>query len=504
MRRMDALVSVAARALREGDPLGALQRVALREDAPALALRGIAMAQLGEFAQAAALLKRAARAYGSGDTLARARCDVARAEVALATRELEGIDLALDGAVRVFTRHGDVENARYTRLLRARHALLLGRIEEAEGALFALAREETPARPFSEKGALPPLAREETPARPSTAKGKHSALTREEMLATPSMAKVAQAPLAREETPAKPSTAKVTQAPLVPGGTPAKPATAKVTQAPLVPGGTPAMPSTLAWLLAFEVAVRRGTPRTARAALERARIAARRARIPALVAEVEQAAGALDLPAARVVSRGEARPVVLDEVEALLESEHLVVDACRRVLRAGPRVVTLSTRPILFSLLRVLAEAWPQDAAREELVQQVFGARRMNASHRARLRVELGRLRAQVREVAGIQATPRGFVLEPRGAVEVRVLAPPVEGAGGAVLALLADGEHWSTSALALALGASQRTVQRVLTTLEAAGQVRVLGRGRARRWVAPPLSGFTTTLLLPTLSLPG
>ncbi|MCY1002363.1 helix-turn-helix domain-containing protein [Myxococcus sp. MISCRS1] len=447
MRRMDALVSVAARALREGDPLGALQRVALREDAPALALRGIAMAQLGEFAQAAALLKRAARAYGSGDTLARARCDVARAEVALATRELEGIDLALDGAVRVFTRHGDVENARYTRLLRARHALLLGRIEEAEGALFALAREETPAKP--------------------------------------STAKVAQAPLAREETPAKP-------------------ATAKVTQAPLVPEGTPAMPSTLAWLLAFEVAVRRGTPRTARAALERARIAARRARIPALVAEVEQAAGALDLPAARVVSRGEARPVVLDEVEALLESEHLVIDACRRVLRAGPRVVTLSTRPILFSLLRVLAEAWPQDAAREELVQQVFGARRMNASHRARLRVELGRLRAQVREVAGIQATPRGFVLEPRGAVEVRVLAPPVEGAGGAVLALLADGEHWSTSALALALGASQRTVQRVLTTLEAAGQVRVLGRGRARRWVAPPLSGFTTTLLLPALSLPG
>lgn len=444
---MDALVSVAARALREGDPLGALQRVALREDAPALALRGIAMAQLGEFAQAAALLKRAARAYGSGDTLARARCDVARAEVALATRELEGIDLALDGAVRVFTRHGDVENARYTRLLRARHALLLGRIEEAEGALFALAREETPAKP--------------------------------------STAKVAQAPLAREETPAKP-------------------ATAKVTQAPLVPEGTPAMPSTLAWLLAFEVAVRRGTPRTARAALERARIAARRARIPALVAEVEQAAGALDLPAARVVSRGEARPVVLDEVEALLESEHLVIDACRRVLRAGPRVVTLSTRPILFSLLRVLAEAWPQDAAREELVQQVFGARRMNASHRARLRVELGRLRAQVREVAGIQATPRGFVLEPRGAVEVRVLAPPVEGAGGAVLALLADGEHWSTSALALALGASQRTVQRVLTTLEAAGQVRVLGRGRARRWVAPPLSGFTTTLLLPALSLPG
>ncbi|MFY1825034.1 helix-turn-helix domain-containing protein [Myxococcus fulvus] len=406
---MDALVSVAARALREGDPLGALQRVALREDAPALALRGIAMAQLGELAQAAALLKRAARAYGSGDALARARCDVARAEVALAARDLEGIDLALDEALRVFARHGDVENARYTRLLRARHALLVGRIAEAEGALSTLEREDAPA-----------------------------------------------------------------------------------------------MPSTLAWLLAFEVAVRRGTPRTARDALERARTAARRARIPALVAEVEQTARALALPAARVISRGEARPVVLDEVEALLESEHLVVDACRRVLRAGPRVVTLSTRPILFSLLRVLAEAWPKDAAREEFVRQVFGARRMNASHRARLRVELGRLRDQVREVAAIQATPRGFVLEPRRAVEVRVLAPPIEGAGGAVLALLADGEHWSTSALALALGTSQRTVQRALTALEATGQVRVLGRGRARRWGAPPLSGFTTTLLLPAFPLPG
>ncbi|MCP3057375.1 helix-turn-helix domain-containing protein [Myxococcus sp. K38C18041901] len=406
---MDALVSVAARALREGDPLGALQRVALREDAPALALRGIAMAQLGELTQAAALLKRAARAYGPGDALARARCGVARAEVALAARELEGIDLALDEALLVFTHHGDTENARYTRLLRARHALLLGRIEEAERTLSALERE-----------------------------------------------------------------------------------------------GLPAMPSTLAWLLTFEVAVRRGTPRVARPALEQARTSARRARIPALFAEVEQAARALDLPAARVLSRGEAQPVVLDEVEALLESEHLVVDACRRVLRAGPRVVTLSTRPILFSLLRVLAEAWPKDSSREELVRQVFGARRMNASHRARLRVEMGRLRAQVHEVAGIQATPQGFVLEPRRAVEVRVLAPPVEGAGGAVLALLADGEHWSTSALALALGASQRTVQRALTTLEATGQARVLGRGRARRWVAPPLSGFTTTLLLPASPLPG
>ena len=100
--------------------------------------------------------------------------------------------------------------------------------------------------------------------------------------------------------------------------------------------------------------------------------------------------------------------------------------------------------------------------------------------------------------LAGIRATPRGFALAPRRAREVVVLAPPVDGERAAVLAFLADGESWSSSALALALGASQRTVQRALDSLAAESKVQSFGRARARRWMAPPLPGFTTTLLLP------
>ncbi|MCP3097300.1 helix-turn-helix domain-containing protein [Myxococcus sp. K15C18031901] len=404
---MDALITAAARALGEGDPLGALQRVALREDAPALAVRGIAMAQMGVFAKATQLLRRAARAYGSSDALARARCNVAEAEVALASRDFGGADLTLGEALRTFLLHGDSRNARYTRLLQARRALLLGRVDEAARAMAEL-----------------------------------------DLL------------------------------------------------------GASAMTLAVAHLLELEVALRRGATRAARVALEHARSAAGRARIPSLDAEVEHAARVLSLPAARVIARGEARLVGLDEVEALPGSGHLVVNACRRTVHARGRVVTLSTRPVLFELLRVLAERWPGAASRDDFAWRVFGARRVNASHRVRLRVELGRLRAQLRDLAEIRATPLGFILAPRESMEVRVLAPPIEGAGGGVLALLADGEHWSTSSLALALGASQRTVQRVLSALAEDGQVRALGGGRARRWVAPPVSGFTTTLLLPTSTL--
>ena len=84
------------------------------------------------------------------------------------------------------------------------------------------------------------------------------------------------------------------------------------------------------------------------------------------------------------------------------------------------------------------------------------------------------------------------------------VLARPVEHEHGAVLALLTDGESWSSSALArAALGTSQRTVQRALDSLAAEGRVQAFGRARARRWMTPPVPGFTTTLLLPG-PLPG
>ena len=402
---MDSSITAAGRALRAGDPLGALDRVALRDDPAALALRGIAMAQLGDLARARALLRRAARGFGLRETVERARCLTAEAEVALAARDLARPARALTEALRTFAAHGDRENAAHARLLLVRRLLLVGRIDEAEGAFATL-----------DLGAAPP--------RLAAASG----------------------------------------------------------------------------LVAFEIALRRGRAEPARAAIARAREAAARAGIAALAAEVDHAERTLRLPAARLIAAGEARSLTLSEVEAVLATPDLIVDGCRRAARRGERRVQLSRRPVLFALLRVLAEAWPGEAARDDLIERAFGARRANASHRARLRVEIGRLRRELGPLAEIRATAGGFTLAPRGAppVRVRLLAPPIESPDAAVLALLADGEAWSTSALALTLASSQRTVQRALRALEQAGQARALGRGRAQRWLAAPVAGFATTLLLP------
>jgi tetratricopeptide (TPR) repeat protein len=402
---MDSLITAAARALAAGDPLGALKRVALRDDAPALALRGIAMAQLGDLVRAKALLRSAARAFSPREAVARARCVVAEAEVALAARDLGWPAKALDAARATLEQRGDWVNAAHARYLDVRRLLLIGRIDEAERALA----EFDPA-PF------PPASR---------------------------------------------------------------------TAHELVVAG---------------IAMRRLRTKEARAALARAESAARDARIPALTAEVESARLALSTPAARRIARGEERPLRLDEVEALLASKALVVDACRHVVRDERSAVSLAKRPVLFALARALGEAWPADVPRDALVARAFGAKVVNASHRARLRVEVGRLRAVLRTLADVSATPRGFALAPRRAREVVVLARPVEEEHAAVLAFLADGESWSSSALALALGTSQRTVQRALDSLAATGKVQSFGRGRARRWTVPPVPGFTTTLLLPAL----
>ena len=400
---MDSLITAAARALAAGDPLGALKRVALRDDAPALALRGIAMAQLGDLARAKALLRRAARAFGPHEAVARARCVVAEAEVALVSRDLGWPAKALDAARATLDEHGDRLNAAHARYLEVRRLLLIGRIDEAERRLAEL----DPA-PF------PPASR---------------------------------------------------------------------TAHELVVAG---------------IAIRRLRTKAARAALNRAECAARDARIPALTAEVESAFLLLDSPAARLIGRGEERLLRLEEVEALLASKAFVVDACRHVVRDRDRVVSLATRPVLFALVRALAEAWPGDAGRDTLVARAFGARAADESHRARLRVEVGRLRRVLRTLADVSATKRGFALAPRRARDVVVLAWPVDEEHAAVLAFLADGESWSSSALGLALGSSQRTVQRALDSLAAAGKVQAFGRGRARRWMTPPVPGFTTTLLLP------
>jgi hypothetical protein len=414
---MDSLITAAARALASGDPLGALNRVALRDDAPALALRGIAMAQLGDFARAKALLRRAARAFGPREALARARCMLAEAEIALASRDLSWPTKALETARSTLEQQGDRLNAAHARYLQVRRLLLLGHLDEAERALGGL---------------------------------------------------------------------------------------------DLVPGPPVLFPPALRAaheLVVAGIAMRRLHTVQARVALDRAARAAREAGIPALMAEVTNALTLLDTPAARLLVRGEERALKLQDVEALRASNALVVDASRHVVRhgssRGSTTISLAGRPVLFALVRALAEAWPADVERAALLHRAFGAKHVDESHRARLRVEIGRLRAKLRPLAGVDATARGFSLTPRHAREVVVLARPVEEPHGDVLALLADGESWSSSALALALGASQRTVQRALDTLSAAGKVQSFGRGRARRWITPPIPGFTTTLLLP-VALPG
>lgn len=401
---MDSLITAAARALAAGDPLGALKRVALRDDAPALALRGIAMAQLGELVRAKALLRSAARAFGPKEAMARAKCLVAEAEIALASRDLDWSAKALIAARATLEEHGDHVNAAHARLLEIRRLLLIGRLDEAERALAELDPK--------------PL--------PLALKAAHE-------------------------------------------------------------------------LVVAGIAMRRLRTKMARAALERAERIARQAGIPALIAEVESASLMLNKPVARLIARGGERLLLPEEVEALLASRALVVDACRYVVRDARTVVSLARRPVLFTLARALAEAWPEDVPRSTLIARAFRAKVADESYRARLRVEVGRLRRMLRAMAEVSATERGFALAPSRAREVVVLARPVDEEHAPVLALLADGESWSSSALALALETSQRSVQRALDSLAAAGKVHSVGRARARRWTMPPLPGFTTSLLLPS-----
>jgi hypothetical protein len=400
---MDSLIAAAARALAAGDSLGALKHVALRSDPPALALRGIAMAQLGEHPRARDLLRRAARGFGAHEELARARCIVAGAEVALAMRDLGGSPRTLAAAAATLAARGDRANALQAHLIAVRRQLLLGRLDEAAAGLARL-----------DTRGLPPALQ------------------------------------------------------------------------------------AVAELASAELALRSLHTAAALAALARAGEAAEHARVPALLAEVAEARATLAKPAARRLQGGHEQPLRLHEVEALLASGALVVDACRRGLHAGTTRLPLARRPVLFALARALAEAWPGDVERNALIARAFGTRRPDETHRARLRVEIGRLRALAAPLMRIHASASGFALTPLGGQAVVVLAPPIDGDGAALLALLADGAPWSTSALAMALATSQRSVQRALAELQAAGRVRAIGRARAQRWLAPPLAGFTTNLLLP------
>ncbi|MGY3075423.1 DNA-binding winged helix-turn-helix (wHTH) protein [Bradyrhizobium sp. LM6.10] len=400
---MESLITAAARALEAGDPLGALNRVALRNDAPSLALRGIAMAQLGDLAKAKTLLRSAARAFGPKEAVARARCVVAEAEIALVSRDLNWPAKTLAAARATLASHGDLANAAHAGHIEARRLLLVGRLDEAESTLAEI--KTTP---------LPPA----------------SQVVRELVIAG--------------------------------------------------------------------IALRRLRTKDARVAVGRAVRAARQAGIPALAAEVEITTFVLDTPAARLITRGHERPLLPEEVEDLATSEALVVDTFHHAVRRRGIVVPLGRRPVLFALARVLAQAWPADVSREALITAAFQARHVDESHRARLRVEIGRLRTKLKPLADVSATRRGFALTPRKTRQVLVLARPVEEKHATVLAFLSDGEPWASSALALALGTSARTVQRALEELARSNKVQSFGHGRARRWMTPPVPGFPTGLLLP------
>ena len=404
---MDAALHLAARALAAGDPLAALDQVALRGDAPSLALRGIAMAQLGEWQRARQLLRRAARAFGPKAELARARCVVAEAEVALASRDLKK-PTELELAFGVLEAHGDRNNAAVGRLTAARRALLLGRLVEAESSLAEL-----------ELAAAAPYLR------------------------------------------------------------------------------------AIAELTTADLASRKLHTGAARSALQRAARAALRSQIPALQREVQLAQQRLQAPVARLQQAGSERLVRLDEVEALFGSNSFLLDACRRELRAGDELLRLLDRPVLFDLLWALAEAHPRSAPREALLWRAFGLRRSNESTRVRLRVEIGRLRKLIAPLADVRASSDGFVLEPHAGRVVCLLTPPGEGEADALLALLRGGDAWSTADLASALGKSQRSVQRALSALAATSQVDAVGKGRTRRWLSPPLSAFSTAMLLVALPTP-
>ncbi|WP_417842301.1 hypothetical protein [Thalassospira sp.] len=406
---MDSVITAAARALASGDPLGALSRVSLRDDPPALALRGIAMARLGDFERARSLLKTAARAFGSNEPLAAARCVVAEAEIALVSRDLNRNDKKLEAARRTLEAMNDAANGAHARHIEAHRLLLSGHIDQAESLLGAIKIEK-----------LPGLLR------------------------------------AAHE------------------------------------------------LAIAGIATRRLDTKTARAALDHAARIADSMNVPMMIAEVEKAQHILNTPAARLIESGKEHPVLLDDVAQIIMSKNILIDACRYVLRQDGNAMLLTSRPVLFSLLRKLAEAWPDDVSREALLQTAFNARHIDDSHRARLRVEIGRLRAKIREIATIRATKTGFALHPCDKNrKIVVLAPPVEDRHAPLLALLADGEAWSSSALSMALGCSQRTIQRALDDLAAKDKILFYGKGRAKRWMTPPFPGFTTTLLLPG-PLPG
>lgn len=397
----------AALALHAGDAIGALQAVALRDDPRSLAMRATAMARMGDLARARILFERAERGFAGSDRLGHARCLLARAELQLAMRDGGWPAAELLGAHAIFREQGDTWNATYLKLVEARRAIMLGRLDEAETILAVHGH-----------------------------------------------------------------------------------------------GGHPVLRA-IANLLGAHLFFRQLRIGEARTALARASGDLEAGGPEALRMEVLRMHATLRTPFAGRRSGKDLLPLLPDALCALNQSVNLIVDATRFEVRHRESAISLVTRPVLFSLLSCLATAWPGECRREDLIGAVFRGRQVDESYRARLRVEMLRLRRLLGAVGSVVATAGGYRLVPDNATAVVMIEPLAGTRHAQLLALLGDGEAWTSLAVAEALGASRRTAQRSLEALSREGLVRKQGAGSAQRWRAPGVDPIALAMLLPAAGNP-
>ena len=252
----------------------------------------------------------------------------------------------------------------------------------------------------------------------------------------------------------------------------------------------------LAWLARAEIAIRTLATTDARDALSRARASLDGTPNQLLARALVALEQELSLPVARMLRGGVVRDADLFAIEALSRGEVLLIDACRRVAIAGRVTIPLARRPVLFALLLVLARAWPASVPRDELASRAFDARRVNESHRSRLRVEIGRLR-KIMDGLGAEpvATADGYALASKR--EVALLLPPSDDDAARIALLLGDGAAWSAKGLAEHAGVSKSTAQRALGLLVKNGSAIRTGKGKDVRYTRPGTPIASRMLLL-------
>jgi tetratricopeptide (TPR) repeat protein len=256
----------------------------------------------------------------------------------------------------------------------------------------------------------------------------------------------------------------------------------------------------VASLAQAEIALRDLAPTEAQGALARARRALAQQPQELLSRAIDRVEGELSLPVARLLRGGVVGSADLFAIEQVCRGDVLLVDDCRRLVLGGRASIPLARRPVVFALLLALARAWPGSTPRDELIARIFDARRSNASHRARLRVEVGRLRKILDGLgAGPVATPDGYALS--SAREVVVLLPPSDDDEARLASLLSDGASWSAQSLAEHAGVSKRTAQRVLGGLVEGGRAERTGEGKNVRYARPGAPIASRMLLLGLLA---